>query len=101
MNSRLTQYCRALIRPGPIVGMAIIAVFWLGLVFVLPSDYESGFDYEHRRWLFFTAACIVTLLEVLTMAAGIGRQQASGHLQRALRQPLSPAARIAESRRDP
>ena len=76
MNSRLAQYLRALIRPAPVIGMAIIAIFWLGLVYVLPADHESAFDYEQRRWFFFAAACIVTVLEILTMAASIRRQLA-------------------------
>ena len=76
MNSRLAQYLRALIRPAPIIGMAIIAIFWVGLICVLPADHESAFDYEQRRWFFFAAACIVTLLEILTMAASIRRQLA-------------------------
>ena len=80
MNSRLTQYLRALIRPAPVIGMVIIAIFWLGLVFVLPADHESAFDYEQRRSLYFAAASIVTLLEITTMAASIRRNplQAAG-----------------------
>jgi len=74
MNSRLIQYLRALIRPAPVIGMVIIAIFWLGLIFVLPADHESAFDYEQRRSLYFAAASIVTLLEIVTMAASIRRQ---------------------------
>jgi len=74
MNSRVTQYFRALIRPAPMIGLVIIAVFWLGLVYVLPADHESLLDYEQRRLLFLLAASIVTVLEVATIIASIRRQ---------------------------
>jgi hypothetical protein len=60
MNSRLTQCLRALIRPAPMIGLVIVAIFWLGLVYVLPADHESLLDYEQRRLLYSLAASIVT-----------------------------------------
>jgi methyl-accepting chemotaxis protein len=72
--SRLRQYLRALLRPAPLVGMAIIAIFWIGPVFLLPADHESFADYEHRRQVYFAVAALLTLLEVITMAASIRRQ---------------------------
>jgi methyl-accepting chemotaxis protein len=74
MNSRLTQYLRALIRPAPVIGLVIVAIFWLGLLYVLPADHESLVDYEQRRELYFLAASIVTILEVATIIASIRRQ---------------------------
>ena len=76
MNSRLTQYLRAFIRPAPVIGLVIIAIFWLGLLYVLPADHESLVDYEQRRELYFLAASIVTILEVATIIASIRRQVA-------------------------
>jgi methyl-accepting chemotaxis protein len=74
MNSRLTQYLRAFIRPAPMIGMVIIAIFWLGLIYVLPADHESLYDYQQRRMFFLLAASIVTVLEVATIIASIRRQ---------------------------
>jgi methyl-accepting chemotaxis protein len=74
MNSRLTQYFRAFLRPAPVIGLVIIAIFWLGLLYVLPADHESPFDYEQRRQLYFLASAIVTILEVTTITTSIRRQ---------------------------
>jgi methyl-accepting chemotaxis protein len=74
MNSRLTQYLRAFIRPAPVIGLVIVAIFWLGLLYVLPADHESLVDYEQRRELYFLVASIVTILEVATIIASIRRQ---------------------------
>jgi methyl-accepting chemotaxis protein len=74
MNARLTQYLRALLQPAPIIGMAIIAIFWIGLIFLLPADHESYADYDSRRSLYVLVATGLTLLEVTTMVASIRRQ---------------------------
>jgi methyl-accepting chemotaxis protein len=74
MNTRLNQYLRALLQPAPIVGMAIIAILWFGLVFLLPADHESVADYEQRRSVYYMLAAVLTLLEVMTMAASMRRQ---------------------------
>jgi methyl-accepting chemotaxis protein len=74
MNTRLIQYRRALMQPAPLIGMAIIAIFWIGPVFLLPADHESLADYEHRRAIYLLVAIALTLLEVMTIAASIRRQ---------------------------
>jgi methyl-accepting chemotaxis protein len=72
--TRLYQYFRALLRPAPLVGLAIIAIFWIGPIFLLPSEHESLVDYEQRRTLYFAVAAVLTLLEFITMGASIRRQ---------------------------
>ncbi len=74
MNIRLLQYLRALLQPAPMVGMAIIAIFWIGFVFLLPVQHETLADYQYRRAIYFLFVAVVTLLEVVTVAAGIRRQ---------------------------
>ncbi len=74
MNTRLPRYFRALLQPGPIVGMAIIVTFWAGLVFLLPNQHETAADYEWRRAVYFLVAAAFTVLEVMAVAAGIRRQ---------------------------
>jgi methyl-accepting chemotaxis protein len=74
MNFRFLPYLRALLRPAPIIGLAIIAVLWLGLAFVLPANHESLADYERRRAIYFAAAIALTLLEVMMTVASIRRQ---------------------------
>ena len=74
MTQRFAQYLRALMRPAPIVGMVIIAIFWIGLLYVLPADHETLADYHQRRVFFFLAASVVTILEIITMVASMRRQ---------------------------
>jgi methyl-accepting chemotaxis protein len=70
----LSQYLRALLQPAPLFGLAIIAVFWVGLVFVLPDAHGTLSGFERHRAVYFTAASVLTLLELITVAAGIRRQ---------------------------
>ena len=72
--NRLSQYRRALLQPAPLAGIAIIAIFWLGLIYLLPAHQESLAEYEHRRVIYFGVAVVLTLLEVMTIAASIRRQ---------------------------
>jgi methyl-accepting chemotaxis protein len=74
MNTRLTQYLIALIRPAPMIGLVIVAILWLGLIYVLPADHESLIDYQQRRQLYVLAASIVSALEIGTIIAIIRRQ---------------------------
>jgi PAS domain-containing protein len=71
---RLSHYLRALLQPAPLFGLAIIAVFWVGLVFVLPDAQGTLSGFERHRAVYFTAASVLTLLELITVAAGIRRQ---------------------------
>src|SRR2546428_144566 len=38
MTTRLFQWLRALLRPAPMFGMAMIAIFWIGLAFLLSVE---------------------------------------------------------------
>jgi len=70
----LSQYLRALLQPAPLFGLAIIAVFWVGLVFVLPDAHGTLSGFERHRTVYFAAAAVLTLLELISVAAGIRRQ---------------------------
>jgi len=70
----LSHYLRALLQPAPLFGLAIIASIWMGLVFVLPDAHGTLADFEHHRTVYFAVAAALTLLELITIAAGIRRQ---------------------------
>jgi PAS domain-containing protein len=70
----LSHYLRALLQPAPLFGLAIIAVFWIGLVFLVPDASGTLAGYERHRTVYFAAAAVLTLLELITVAAGIRRQ---------------------------
>jgi methyl-accepting chemotaxis protein len=72
MKTPLPQYLRSLLRPAPIVGMAIIAILWIGLGILL--SLETATAGQELRAICFLVVVVVTLLEVLTMAASIRRQ---------------------------
>jgi methyl-accepting chemotaxis protein len=74
MNTRLFQYLRALLQPAPLIGVAIIVILWFSLGFLLPVDHEKLADYEYLRSLYFAVAGVLTVLEVITVAASIRRQ---------------------------
>ena len=75
MNShRVSQWLRALLQPAPILGLAMIAVFWSGLAFLLADHHGTLADPEQRRTIFLPVVVLLTLLEFITMAAGIRRQ---------------------------
>jgi methyl-accepting chemotaxis protein len=67
-------FLRALLRPAPIFGMAIIAVLWVALVLLLPGQHEA-FVAPEDRWAFYLSVVIaLTLLELITIIASIRRQ---------------------------
>jgi methyl-accepting chemotaxis protein len=70
----LFHHLRALLQPAPLLSLAIIAVFWIGLVFLVPDASGTLADYERHRTVYFAAAAVLTLLELITVAAGIRRQ---------------------------
>ena len=62
-------------RPAPIVGMAIIAIIWLGLLYALPTGaHAAPTDDQRQRLAFFLIAGAVTVLEIISIVAGIRRQ---------------------------
>ncbi len=69
----MPPHLRALLQPAPLFGLAIVAVLWIGLFFVLP-DARSEPGFQHLRSIYFAAAAVLTLLELITVTAGIRRQ---------------------------
>jgi methyl-accepting chemotaxis protein len=74
ISRRVFQYCRALLQPAALVGLVIIATLWLGLMVLLPADHATLADYEHGRAVYVSVAAVLTVLEVITVAASIRRQ---------------------------
>jgi methyl-accepting chemotaxis protein len=69
----LSPNLRALLQPAPILRLTIVAVFWVGLVFIVPdADGHGGF--ENHRAVYFAAAAVLTILELISIAAGARRQ---------------------------
>ena len=56
------------------LGMAMIAIFWAGLVFLLSAQHETLAAAEQRRAIYVAIAIVLTLLELATMVASIRRQ---------------------------
>ena len=65
---------RAFARPAPMLGMATIAMFWVGLVLLLSADHETFAAAEQRRTLYVAVVIVLTVLEMATMIASIRRQ---------------------------
>jgi methyl-accepting chemotaxis protein len=68
----VSRYFRALLQPAPLLGLAIVAVFWVGLAFLLPGGNFSGSAQD--RTVYVAAAAVLSVLELITIAAGIRRQ---------------------------
>jgi len=73
---RLLQWLRALLRPAPLFGVAMIAVFWLGLLYLLADHHGSLASPEQRRALLVPVVVLLTVLELIVIAASIRRQVA-------------------------
>lgn len=69
----LRQCLRALLQPAPLLGLAIIAIFWLAPFLLLSSGHENSAGQDGRT-IYYAAAVILTVLEVITMAVSIRRQ---------------------------
>src|SRR5271165_4768537 len=74
LSQRLLQWLRALLRPAPLLGVAMIAVLWLGLFYLLSDHHGSLASPEQRRGLFVPVVILLTVLELIVIAAGIRRQ---------------------------
>lgn len=46
---RLFQFLRALLRPTPLLGLAIIAIFWIGLVYLLKVERSKAVESAIQR----------------------------------------------------
>jgi methyl-accepting chemotaxis protein len=71
---RLLQWLRALLRPAPLLGVAMIAALWLGLFYILSDHHGALADPQQRRGIFVPVVIFLTLLELIIMAASIRRQ---------------------------
>jgi methyl-accepting chemotaxis protein len=71
---RLLQWLRALLRPAPLLGAAMIAVLWLGLFYLLADHHGALADPQQRQGIFIPIVIFLTLLELIIMAASIRRQ---------------------------
>jgi methyl-accepting chemotaxis protein len=74
ISHRLLPWLRALLRPAPMLGMATIAVMWLGLAFLLSDHHGTMAEPEQRQSIFLPAVAVLTILELGTMLASIRLQ---------------------------
>ena len=68
----MSRYFRALLQPAPLLGLAIVALFWVGLVFLLPDGSLAASG--QNRTVYIVAAAVLSVLELITIAAGVRRQ---------------------------
>jgi PAS domain-containing protein len=71
---RLSKWLRALLRPAPILGMAMIAVLWIGLAYLLADHHGALAEPRAREPIFLPVVVVLTLLELMTMVASMRRQ---------------------------
>ena len=71
---RLLTWLRALLRPAPLLGMAMIAMFWIGLFYLLADHHGTLADPLARRAVYLPVVVVLTVLELATMIASIRRQ---------------------------
>jgi methyl-accepting chemotaxis protein len=58
------------------LGMAMIAILWLGLTFLLVDHHGTMAAPEQRMTIFLPVVVVLTVLEIITMAVSIHRQLA-------------------------
>jgi methyl-accepting chemotaxis protein len=75
MTRRLFSWLGASLRPAPIIGLLMIAVLWLGLAYVLSDHHGSLASPEQRLAIFLPVVVVLTVLELITLAANIRRQR--------------------------
>jgi methyl-accepting chemotaxis protein len=73
-RDRLLQWLSAFVRPAPLLGVAMIAVLWLCLFYLLSDQYGALSDPAERRATFLPIVIGLTLLQLIIMAANIRRQ---------------------------
>jgi methyl-accepting chemotaxis protein len=71
---RLSKWLRALLRPAPLLGTAMIAVLWIGLAYLLADHRGALAEPEARAAIFLPVVVVLTLLELITMVASMRRQ---------------------------
>src|ERR1700688_3659803 len=73
-TDRLLQWLLSLLRPAPILGLAMIVVLWLGLIYLLADHHGTLAEPDARRTIFLPVVVVLTLLELITMATSVRRQ---------------------------
>ncbi len=69
----LLKWLRALLQPAPMLGLAMIAVLWLGLIYLLSDHHGTLANPAERQAIFLPIVIALTLLELVAMAASIRR----------------------------
>ena len=73
-SHRFFPWIRLLLRPAPMLGIATMAMFWLGLAYLVSDHHHSLATPEQRLAIFFPVVVVLTVLESVTMIASIRRQ---------------------------
>jgi methyl-accepting chemotaxis protein len=73
-SHRLFPWIRALLRPAPMLGMATIAMLWLGLAFLLSDHHGTMASPAQRQAIFLPVVIVLTSIQFVTMIASIRRQ---------------------------
>ena len=73
-SHRLLAWLRAAAQPASLLGLAMIAMLWAGLFYLLSDHHGSLADPGHRRAVFLPLVCILTLIELATVIASIRRR---------------------------
>ena len=73
-TDRMLNWLRALLRPAPMLGLAMIAMFWIGLFYLVSDHHGTLAEPEQRRAIFLPVVVAFTILELVAMIAGIRRQ---------------------------
>ncbi|MGC2125138.1 MAG: PAS-domain containing protein, partial [Xanthobacteraceae bacterium] len=71
---RLSIWLRAMLQPAPLLGMAMIAMFWAGLGYMLADHHGTLSDPGQRRAVLLPIVIVFTILELVSMIASIRRQ---------------------------
>jgi methyl-accepting chemotaxis protein len=71
---RLLDRLRALLQPAPMLGVAMIAMFWIGLAYLLSDHHGALAAPEQRRAILLPVVLIFTFLELIAIIASIRRQ---------------------------
>jgi methyl-accepting chemotaxis protein len=73
-SHRLSQWLRALLRPAPTLGMAMIVILWFGLAYLLSDHHGDLAAPERRETIFLPIVVVLTSLEVITIMVSVYRQ---------------------------
>src|SRR5437867_9546784 len=71
---RSVQWLRALLQPAVLSGLAVIAICWIGLAYLLSAERHFFADYERQQILHIVLAAVLTLLVLIAVNNGIRRQ---------------------------